>query len=244
MPQLFRHFSALAGLAEAPVDAQHQWLMRPAKSLRSEENFKIPGTRSNVAGSVSTAGNGSVAGRAFLRGNTVRIGAQAALAASLAVLTCPTQAASQGANEAKSSGSIRITASVAGQAQIKGPSDITLTTEDGVGSRSVCVWSNSLSRSYSIAATGSGAGGSFHLVHAAHAVPYAVEWRDTPEQAAEARLRPGESRAGFRSAAKLNCAAGSTPTPSLVVKIASEDLQPVIGDAAYTGTLNLLFTPL
>ena len=168
---------------------------------------------------------------------------------SLAALVTPAGAATQGTLGATSQGSVTITATVPNRAQITGLTDINFTNADpttnAVATQNDCVWSNTATRGYSIKASGSGTAGAFTLSSGALTpIPYSVQWNQSSGQSSGTALTAGTALAGLVSTATSpTCSSGPATTSSLVVSIASSDLQNMVAATSYTGTLTLLVTP-
>jgi hypothetical protein len=160
----------------------------------------------------------------------------------------PASAATQGTAGATSTGSISITASVPNRTQITGLSDISFTNADptttATSTQNDCVWSNTATKGYSIKATGSGAAGAFTLASGGLTVPYSVQWSQSSGQSSGTSLTAGTALSGQVSTATTpTCSSGPSTTSSLIVSIASSDLQNMVAATSYTGTLSLLVTP-
>jgi len=158
------------------------------------------------------------------------------------------EAATQGALEATSTGSVTISVLVTSRSQISGLTDVTFTAVDPASTassaQSVCVWSNTSNKGYSITASGNGPGNAFALTSGALSTPYSVAWSDSPGQAAGTSLNPGETLTGqVSTATQPLCSSGPATSSSLVVAITAEDLQTMTPDTAYVGALNLLVSP-
>lgn len=167
------------------------------------------------------------------------------LAACAAQLGSRAEAATQGSLGATSTGSIVITLSVAGRVQISGLSDVAFVavSPDAAASRaqSVCVWSNTATKGYSVTAAGSGPDGRFALASGGLTTPYAVAWNASAGQSSATSLDPGTALTGLTSAATSpDCASGSS---SLMITVAAADLQQAQPETNYVGTLSLLVTP-
>lgn len=171
------------------------------------------------------------------------------LGLSLAALATPAGAATQGTLGATSQGSVTITATVPNRAQITGLTDINFTNADpttnAVATQNDCVWSNTATKGYSIKASGSGTAGAFTLSSGALTpIPYSVQWNQSSGQSSGTALTAGTALAGLVSTATSpTCSSGPATTSSLVVSIASSDLQNMVAATSYTGTLTLLVTP-
>jgi hypothetical protein len=167
----------------------------------------------------------------------------------LSLLASPVSAATQGSFGATSTGSISINASVPGRVRISGLSDVDFSNVDpsaaAVDAQSVCVWSNTSTRGYSITATGSGTANAFTLTDgSAPAVPYTVEWAGSSGQTSGITLAAGSALTGQTSTAiSSDCTAGPAASASLVVSIGSPTLQSMTAGVTYAGTLTLVVAP-
>jgi hypothetical protein len=167
----------------------------------------------------------------------------------LSLLASPVSAATQGSFGATSTGSISINASVPGRVRISGLSDVDFSNVDpsaaAVDAQSVCVWSNTSTRGYSITATGSGTANAFTLTDgSAPAVPYTVEWAGSSGQTSGVALAAGSALTGQASTAiNSDCTAGPAASASLVVSIGSPTLQSMTAGVTYAGTLTLVVAP-
>ncbi|QIK79727.1 hypothetical protein G7077_13255 [Sphingomonas piscis] len=159
------------------------------------------------------------------------------------------QAATQGNLAATSQGTVQISASVATRVQITGLSDVTFSSVDpgtaASNNQNVCVWSNTATRGYNITATGNGASSAFTLASASlPVVPYSVEWAGSSGQTSGTALTKSTALTGLTSTAtRAGCASGPTSSASLIVKMATADLQSMTAGASYTGTLTLVVAP-
>ena len=156
-------------------------------------------------------------------------------------------AASQGALGATSTGSVDISATVPGRVQISGLSDVAFGTVDPTvaasNAQSVCVWSNTSGRGYTVTGTGSGTGNAFTLSDGSNDLAYAVEWADTSGQSTGTALTPAAALAGLSSAAvDPTCSAGPASSASLIVRMTAADLQAAVA-GSYTGTLTIVDAP-
>ena len=173
-----------------------------------------------------------------------------AAVAALATVASATaaSAATQGSLGSTSTGSVSISASIPSRVRISGLSDVAFTNVDpsldAANAQNVCVWSNTGTRGYQLTATGSGAANAFTLANASLTVPYTVEWSATSGQTGGTVLTTGTALTGLTSTAtNSNCASGPPASASLIVKIASTDLQGMSSASNYTGTLTLLVAP-
>lgn len=184
----------------------------------------------------------------FAMFNHFRCTLAASVAGSL-LLASPTFAATQGSFGATSSGSVTINASVPGRVRISGLSDVAFSnvdpSVDATDAQSICVWSNTSTRGYSITASGSGAGNAFTLASGAlPVVPYNVEWAPTSGQTSGSSLTAGTALTGQTSTAiNSDCSAGPSASASLVVSVGSANLQSMTAGVTYNGTLTLVVAP-
>jgi len=165
-----------------------------------------------------------------------------------AIASAPAMAATQGTLGATSTGTVAISASVPNRARITGLSDVAFTSQDpntaASSAQSVCVWSNTATKGYTVTATGSGASNAFTLANASLTVPYSVEWSASSGATSGTALTAGSASAGLVStAAHQTCATGAATTASLVVGISTADLGGMQAATSYTGTLTLVVTP-
>ena len=174
-------------------------------------------------------------------------GLSAVIAAS-AVFAMPAQAATQGSLGATSSGTVAISASVPARARLTGLADVAFTSIDPASAashaQSVCAWSNTATRSYTVTATGSGTSNAFTLANGALTVPYSVQWSGSAAATSGTALSAGTASSSFVSAAtNQQCASGPAASASLIIGISANDLQSMQAATNYTGTLTLLMTP-
>ncbi len=155
----------------------------------------------------------------------------------------------QGAISAMSTGTVAISASVLARAQISGLTDVTFTGLDPAATTSAsaaqndCVWSNTLGKGYTITASGSGTSGAFTLAASAKTVPYSVQWAATASQTSGTTLTNGVASGTLVSTAVLPACAGGSANSTLIVSIASSDVQTMTAATSYTGALTLLVQP-
>ena len=165
-----------------------------------------------------------------------------------ALIAGPGQAATDGTLGSTSTGSVSISASVPTRVRISGLGDVTLANVDptvnALSAQNVCVWSNTSTKGYNVTATGSGAANAFTLAGATATVPYSVEWSGTSGQTSGTALTTGSALSGLTSTAtNSSCSSGPSASASLIVKIASADLQSMQAATNYTGTLTLVVAP-
>lgn len=176
-------------------------------------------------------------------------GALIAVTSAALLLAEPAAASTQGSFGATSTGSVTINASVPGRVRISGLSDVTFSNVDpsvrASNAQNICVWSNTSTRGYTITATGSGAANAFTLASGAlPVVPYSVEWAQTSGQTSGTSLAAGTTLNGQTSGAiNSDCSSGPSSSASLVVSVASSDLQGMTAGVTYNGTLTLVVAP-
>jgi hypothetical protein len=154
----------------------------------------------------------------------------------------------QGTLGATSQGSVLITASVPNRARITGLTDVTFASQDpntaASGAQSVCVWSNTATKAYTITASGSGASSAFTLSNGTDSAAYTVEWAGSSGQTSGTALSTGTASSSFTSgAANQTCSSNASPSASLLVKMNTTVLGGMTAGGDYTGTLTLLVTP-
>ena len=182
--------------------------------------------------------------------NPSRRGTMLAWFAVTSIAVAPASAATQGSLGATSTGSVQITVSVPSRVQITGLTDISFAdvepNTEALSAQNNCVWSNTATKGYTITATGSGAGGAFTLGSGALTpVTYAVQWNQSSGQTSGTSLAAATPSAGFVSTATApTCASSPSTSSSLIVSIASSELQTMPSLTNYTGTLTLLVNPL
>ncbi len=133
--------------------------------------------------------------------------------------------------------------------QITGLSDVVFAnlspSADAVSSQNVCTFSNTVTRSYTVVASGSGTGAAFLLANSGRtSVAYSVGWAGTSGSTGTTALTAGVSSAAFTGAATTpGCTIGSSTTATLKITIAAADLQTMTAGTTYTGTLTLVISP-
>ncbi len=165
------------------------------------------------------------------------------------VWVSPVVAATDGSLGATSTGSISITASVPNRARISGLSDVVFASQDPAtaasDAQSVCVWSNTATKAYTVTASGDGSGSAFTLASGGSSVPYQVQWAGTSGATTGTVLTAGSASASFASTPPTRIARlGPSASASLIVGIDPADLSTMSAGANYAGTLTLLVTPL
>lgn len=171
-------------------------------------------------------------------------GAFAGIMATSPAVAAPTQ----GTLGATSTGTINISASVPNRARITGLSDVSFASQDpstaASNAQNVCVWSNTVTKAYTITASGSGTASAFTLSNGTGTVPYSVEWASTSGQTSGTGLTAGAASSSLTSgAANQSCSSAPLTTASLVVKLSTADLGTMSAGSSYTGSLTLLVTP-
>ena len=117
---------------------------------------------------------------------------------------------------------------------------------DAINSQSICVYSDTATKGYSVTATGSGSGSAFTLSGGAvgGALPYIVQWGQTPGQTVGTQLNPGTALTGQKSTAtQQRCSNGPSSTASLIIVLRATNLQSATAGISYTGTLTILIAP-
>ena len=157
-------------------------------------------------------------------------------------------AATQGSLGTTSTGTVGVSVSVPNRVQISGLTDVAFTNQDpsvaASNAQNVCVWSNTSTRGYNVTASGSGTAGAFTLANASLTGPYSVDWAGRSGASSGTALASGTALTGLTSTAtNATCSAGAASTASLIVKIASSNLQSMQASTSYTGTLTLVVAP-
>lgn len=105
--------------------------------------------------------------------------------------------------------------------------------------RDVCVYSTA-NATYSVRASGSGAGGDFQLTSASTALRYEVQWADRAGRASASTLQPNIAIDGLSSDARnQQCTSGPPSSASLIIVLRATDLQTAL-TGSYAGTLTLI----
>jgi hypothetical protein len=121
---------------------------------------------------------------------------------------------------------------------------ITSFAADSVRSQSVCLYAKAPpADNYRITASGSGSGGNFSLSSGTDALPYDVQWSNSPGQTTGIQLSPNVPLTGQPNAAKNDdCSKGPATTASLIVILRSSALASALA-GSYSGSLTLLVAP-
>lgn len=132
----------------------------------------------------------------------------------------------------------------AGTALITGLQDVGFSQLNAMASQSAttrqCV--NSNTGKYSVTATGSGSGGGFQLsAGAGLTLPYALEWSDSSTASTGQSLTSGVALTGQLTRI-TSCVLGSINS-TLIVRLASNDLQAAVAGVTYSGVVTLLIAP-
>jgi hypothetical protein len=115
------------------------------------------------------------------------------------------------------------------------PSKAALATQE------VCVSSNTLSKSYTVTASGSGPGDHFALSSGSRTIPFKVHWHASAAQAGRG-LSSGIPSGALTSAA-MDQACTARNKARLTVEFAQPDLEMAEPGLTYTGILNLTVSP-
>lgn len=159
----------------------------------------------------------------------------------------PTWSATQGVLGDKSLSTINVSADFAGTALINNLSDMVFTSVNPVSSmtnqENVCVFANSLlGGTYSITATGSGAGNAFTVSNGVSTVPYTVSWAPTFNAPSGTALTSGVALPGQNTGILSSiCLLGITNS-TLFVNFSTTALQNAAA-GTFTGILTLVITP-
>jgi hypothetical protein len=168
---------------------------------------------------------------------------RAACCATLLV-ACPASAASPGSVGGSAQGSISISVSIRPPAKVAGLSDFAF---DGAGSspaptatRDVCF--TGAARSYTVAASGSGPGGTLSLSNGSDSIAYRVEWLPLSGQDTAAPLS-GEEAVTVSAADNASQCGPQRGAGQLRIALDSAGTRRVQDGAPYTGSLILTLTP-
>ncbi len=133
----------------------------------------------------------------------------------------------------------------AGKVRITGLSDVDFglimnLQAENRRSQSICLFSNSDGAAYSIAASGSGPGGSFALANGSSALAYSVEWSQQSGQNSGTQLSANQVVTGQTSAATQQfCNSGPATSASLIIVLRPADLSQA-REGNYSGSLTVL----
>lgn len=116
-------------------------------------------------------------------------------------------------------------------------------TADAVQMQNICIYSSSSTSGYHVAATGTGAGGSFELSSGIGTLPFDVAWNSAPGQTSGTLLTPSVPLTGqVSSATQQTCNSGPATTGSLIIILRSTGLSSAMA-GTYNGTLTLVVGP-
>lgn len=111
---------------------------------------------------------------------------------------------------------------------------------DSRRSQNICLFSNSSANAYSVAASGSGPGGSFTLANGSSALAYTVEWSQQSGQTSGTALTANGILSGQTSAATHQfCNSGPATSASLTIVLRAAELSRA-REGSYRGSLTLL----
>jgi hypothetical protein len=161
--------------------------------------------------------------------------------------TGQSEAASQGPLGSTSSGSVSITVSVPTQARVSGLEDIAFAAPDTdgalTGSQTICVSSNSLARSFSVAVIGSGPEGSLELSNGSRTAAYSVKWSLPESRNPGSRSRMTSQTANLDApSSEIECRSGRG-LGRLTVAVHSPGLGGEWPEVPYSGTLTVILSP-
>lgn len=147
-------------------------------------------------------------------------------------------------------GAMSATPAHAQQVRITGLTDVSFGTIVAAGdqsiSQNVCAYSSQGffgGAGYSVRATGSGSGGAFLLASGASALPYEVQWADSPNQTGGTSLTAGSLTTGFgNSAVFQTCFLQAQGTASLTVIIRAAQISAATA-GNYSGVLQITIVP-
>lgn len=107
-------------------------------------------------------------------------------------------------------------------------------------SQNICLFSNSAGNAYSVAASGSGPGGSFTLANGSSSLPYDVEWSTQSGQTSGTSLSANQILSRQTSAATQQfCNSGPAASASLTIVLRAAELSRA-REGNYSGSLTLL----
>lgn len=107
-------------------------------------------------------------------------------------------------------------------------------------SQNICVYSNGQSATYSVSASGSGAGSAFTLSNGPYVLGYDLEWSSLAGQTGGASLTPNVALAGQTSSAtNQQCSSGPSASASLTLVLRGASLA-AAREGNYTGSLTLI----
>lgn len=137
--------------------------------------------------------------------------------------------------------------SLAATVRITGLSDVSLLSLNPMANASsaqnICVYSNSATKGYGVTGTGSGTGSAFTLSAGGSVpvLPYSVQWSASSGQTSGTTLTHSVPLTGLTTTATTQqCTGGPATTASLIVLLATSDLQTASQGLTYTGVLTLV----
>ena len=139
---------------------------------------------------------------------------------------------------------------VAATVRITGLQDVVVSALDpaldAVNSQSICVYSDTATKGYSVTAYGSGAGSAFLLSGGAlgGSLAYELQWNQLPGKTNGTQFSPGTALSGqVSSATQQRCSSGPSSSASLIFILRSSKLQSATAAIAYTGTITIVIAP-
>jgi hypothetical protein len=134
--------------------------------------------------------------------------------------------------------------------RITGLQDVTLPALDpgfdASASQSICVYSDTATKGYSVTIYGSGAGSAYALSGGAvgGTLAYELQWNQSAGKTSGTQLSPGAALTGqVSTATQQRCSNGPSSTASLIFILRSTKLQPATAGIAYTGTITIVIAP-
>ena len=132
--------------------------------------------------------------------------------------------------------------------RLTGLNDVTFGTVgfggDAVAAQSVCAFSSTRSKSYTITAFGSAPGSNFALSSGRDDLPFDLQWSPSPGQTSGDALTPNSVAGPYASIARhQRCNNGPPSSASLIVIIRSSDSAAATA-GVYSGSVTLLLAPM
>jgi hypothetical protein len=111
--------------------------------------------------------------------------------------------------------------------------------------QALCVYSDNPGSSYAVTLVGSGGAGAFELSDGAGgALPFILEWSESPSSMSGTELRPGAMLGPLRSTATtLDCGGNAAPTAALIIVMKAQDTLRAVAGIPYSGNLSLTIVP-
>jgi hypothetical protein len=167
-----------------------------------------------------------------------------ALGGAALLTSCPALAASQGSLGPVSRGAITISVSIAAPARIAGLSDFELdaagTADASAVARNLCF--RGASRTYTVAASGSGPDGALSLSNGEESIAYRVEWLSRAGNDSVHAL-DGDTAVTVQAVADPSDCAHEQGQGQLRIAIDAVDAEKMQANAPYTGSLVLTLSP-